>query len=306
MDSISDLRNKISLNPIKVIDDLTELIKLNCEYSLNYALRAEAYMHIQDYNKAIDDLTKALDIEKNIKFMPDYNINEVLSRYYGTRAVAYMGMENYEDAITDLTKAINLKNYFYYKDRAISYAHLSTKCNDEKKLHYLFLVIRDFNKFSKLNYEADPFLIFFASSAYEQFANYNLKNNRYYKAIRCFNKAIKINPEDTELHLNRASACESYSITRNSKEMDYSENINFINILNKIISSNELPYFFPSKSFYVGIRGSCYYDIKNYKEAIPDFTNRIEYIDQYYHLKDKFKKEGSSRVLVESNIGCII
>ena len=48
MDSISDFRKEISFNPIKIIDDLTELIKLNCEYSLNYALREEAYMHVQD------------------------------------------------------------------------------------------------------------------------------------------------------------------------------------------------------------------------------------------------------------------
>jgi tetratricopeptide (TPR) repeat protein len=70
-----------------------------------YCLRGGAYHERKDYNKAIEDYTKAIDLD------PNY------ARAYSSRGDAYHCKENYNKAIEDYTKAIaldpNLANAYF-------------------------------------------------------------------------------------------------------------------------------------------------------------------------------------------------
>lgn len=92
----------------------TQAIETHPNNTLGYHNRAYLHKYQQDYNKALDDITKAINIDSA---QPD---NYVL------RGFLYVEMEKYKDAINDLTKALESEDfkeesmlYFY---RALCYA----------------------------------------------------------------------------------------------------------------------------------------------------------------------------------------
>jgi len=66
------------------------------DHALAYALSGDAYMHQNDYDRAVADFTKQIEIDPNY---PDA---------YRSRSAAYAGKPNNDAALADNNKAIEL------------------------------------------------------------------------------------------------------------------------------------------------------------------------------------------------------
>ncbi|MCS7027440.1 MAG: tetratricopeptide repeat protein [Bacteroidia bacterium] len=194
------------------INDYTAFINKKPEIglSLAYAYRADLYIEIKEYQKALADLDKAVQLKPDFYFA------------YWRRGIAYIRMEAYEKAIEDLTQAIKINPKFTgaYCDRGDAYLRLGqTK-----------LAFKDYEKAIQLS----PNMTFpynYRAMAYVELENYKAalldlnrvlsinKNNHnayyyrgvcyydmgeYDKAADDFTMAIQLYPDKPIYYVNRA------------------------------------------------------------------------------------------------------
>ena len=100
----------------KAISDYTKAIEINPKYAEVYFKRGFDYYHTGQYDKAISDYTKAIEIN------PKY------ADAYTNRGIAYDKKGHYDEAISDFTEAIELNPYLpvtslAYVNRAVTYYH---------------------------------------------------------------------------------------------------------------------------------------------------------------------------------------
>ena len=115
--TVEELENRIQKDKEAVIDD----------YALAYYNRGLAKIHLEDYNGAISDNTKAIELN------PDY------AMAYNNRGYSKSILEDYNGAIADYNKAIELdpNNSLAYANRGISkyiLGDLNGACDDAKKV----------------------------------------------------------------------------------------------------------------------------------------------------------------------------
>ncbi|WP_017293543.1 protein kinase domain-containing protein [Geminocystis herdmanii] len=183
---LENLENKINLNDQEKEEIFTSIeIKENIvdsslENAKTYFNSAEEYRNLKQYEKAIIDYTKAIDLD------PNY------TDAYNNRGIAYKNLKQYEKAIIDYSKAIELDpNYTSaYNNRGLAYDDLK---------HYKKAII-DYTK------------------AIEIDANYaNAYNNRgvvyqnlreYKKAIIDYTTAIKLKP-NLQIAINNKNALDA-------------------------------------------------------------------------------------------------
>jgi tetratricopeptide (TPR) repeat protein len=109
-------------------------VKIKKEFFMTveeYLDRADMYCNKRKYDKAIDDYTKAIELEPDNPFC------------HSLRGMAYANKKEYDFAIADFSEAIRLEpdeGSFYYK-RALIYVFQENKN----------LVIKDFEKFLELS-----------------------------------------------------------------------------------------------------------------------------------------------------------
>ncbi|MGI0479732.1 protein kinase domain-containing protein [Geminocystis sp. CENA526] len=98
----------------KAIIDYTKAIELDPNYIYAYNNRGVVYENLKEYEKAIMDYTKAIELDPNYKSA------------YNNRGIVYGQLKEYEKAIMDYTKAIELDpNYTYaYNNRGVAYENL--------------------------------------------------------------------------------------------------------------------------------------------------------------------------------------
>ena len=144
----------------------TEAIELKPDWSWPYNNRGNAYSHLNQYERAIQDYNKAIQLNPN------------LSKAYNNRGIAYKNLGQYERAIQDYNKAIQLNPNLAeaYYNRGIAYRHLKQY---ER-------AIQDYNKAIQLN----PNL---AEAYYNRGVSYALLGN-FKQAIADATKAIQLNP----------------------------------------------------------------------------------------------------------------
>ncbi|AIL64672.1 Tetratricopeptide repeat protein [Rickettsiales bacterium Ac37b] len=85
----------------KAIDDYTKSIELSPDYASYYYHRGEAHLKLGKYEEAIIDCTKAIALEKN-------NFKNIIS--YKIRSHAYYALKQYQAAISDYAEVINFSN----------------------------------------------------------------------------------------------------------------------------------------------------------------------------------------------------
>ncbi len=96
--------------------DFTEALKYN-KRALSYKFRASSRIELKDYQGAIDDITKAINLDTNADYL------------YIDRAEAKERIKDYKSAIVDLSKAIEIRPIFEsYNLRA----NLKEKAGDRK------------------------------------------------------------------------------------------------------------------------------------------------------------------------------
>jgi serine/threonine protein kinase/Flp pilus assembly protein TadD len=162
------------------ITDFTKAINLDPNEALYYDFRGASYNELEYYNKSITDYTKAINLDPN------------KASYYNWRAVSYFSLEYFNAAITDFTKAINLdpNEALYYVNRGDAHYELG-KYND---------AIDDFGRGINLDPNDDDY--------YNRRGKVYYMSESYNAAIKDFTKAINLDPNNGAYYYNRASSKE--------------------------------------------------------------------------------------------------
>ena len=189
--AISDFTNAIELQP-NTHNDLFlffydkkrggfyKRVKLKSKYFL-YQKRGIAHHGKRDYDAAISDFTKAIEL------------NPKDDESFYLRGKSYISKGDNYLSIADFTRAIDLKpeqSYLLLTIRGATYSNL----ND------LDRAVADFTKAIKVNNKC-VLAYFFRGKSY-------FKNGEYDRAIKDFTKAIKIEPRDGLQYLHRGLAYE--------------------------------------------------------------------------------------------------
>lgn len=92
-------RNKFS-DPKKIIDSLTQAIRLDPNYAMAHIIRVTAYAELKQFDRAIADYDQAIRLDPNDAFA------------YSIRGQTYAELEQFDRAIADYDQAIRLNpNY---------------------------------------------------------------------------------------------------------------------------------------------------------------------------------------------------
>jgi serine/threonine protein kinase len=162
----------------QAVIDYTRAIELDPNYVEPYHNRSIVHLLMDNYGQALLDCNKAVDLAPD--FIPAY-IN---------RGITYTGLRNYDFAIEDYNKALELspKSAFAYYNRANSHLWMG---------NYLE-AIDDYSQTILLD---DKFVAAYVNRgiAHTQMENYDL-------AIRDYTQAIELNPLYSQAHYNRAYA----------------------------------------------------------------------------------------------------
>jgi tetratricopeptide (TPR) repeat protein/S1-C subfamily serine protease len=257
------------------IEAYNQAIKFYPDFQHSYLSRGWSYLALQKYQQAIDDFTQVIQLDpKN-------------ADYYHSRGLAYSLLNKRQQAIDDLTQAIQLdpKNAQYYSHRGYAYSAL-------KKYQQ---AITDFTKAIQL----DP-----KNAQY-----YNARGlvygslEDYKKAIEDITEAIRLDPKDFSYYASRGIA---YSGLKDYKQAisDLTEAIR-LDPKNAPYTVQGLRYseFKDNKlrissyntqlSIVYATRGDAYSKLKEYKQAIDDYTQAMK-IDP--ENAEYYKNRGSAYV----------
>ncbi|MBD2441669.1 tetratricopeptide repeat protein [Dolichospermum sp. FACHB-1091] len=240
------------------IEAYNQAIKFYPDYKLIYNSRGLSYVNLQKYQQAIDDFNQAIQLDpKN-------------ADYYHSRGLAYSLLNKHQQAIDDFTQAIQLdpKNAEYYSIRGTAY----TLLNKHQQ------AIDDFTQAIQL----DP-----KNAQY-----YNARGlvygglEDYKKAIEDYTEAIRLDPKDALYYASRGiaySGLKDYkqaisdlteAIRRDPKNAPYTVGgLRYSEFKdNKILISS----YNKRISIVYKARGDSHWNLKNYKQAIDDYTQAIK------------------------------
>ncbi|MEI3649055.1 MAG: tetratricopeptide repeat protein [Dolichospermum lemmermannii FEM_B0920] len=240
------------------IADFTQFIQLDPKDAGYYNLRGLYYGQLEEYKQSIADSTQAIQLDPKDAF------------YYYSRGSAYRGLKEYKQAIADYTQAIQLdrKDATYYLVRGFAYFQLK----DYKQ------AIDDYTQAIQL----DP----------KDARSYSLRGGVYsilkdYKqAIADLTQAIQLDPKDAIYYSLRGglySKLKDYkqaisdlteTIRRDPKNAPYT--VGGFRYSEFKDNKNILIAYTTIMSTTYADRGGTYYDLKEYKLAINDYTQAIQ------------------------------
>jgi tetratricopeptide (TPR) repeat protein len=171
--------DNINAGKAQAIQEFTTAIRLNPKYAAAYFMRAYTYAQLQDFNKALADIDKAIEI------VPSY------ARSYSNRG--FLKSERLNDlpgALQDFNTAIKLDS-----TDAISY---NNRGELKRKMNDISGSLSDYNQAIKLN----PRL---AEVYNNRGGLYYLKLNNIPAAVADFDKAIEINSNLAIAYYNRGT-----------------------------------------------------------------------------------------------------
>jgi tetratricopeptide (TPR) repeat protein len=197
--AIADCSKAIELNPLnfsayrgrahtyssvgeyyKSIEDLTFLINNDEQNTASsYNSRAFIYYYIGRYNDALADINKAISIDPN-------------ANYYDTRGTIYRAMKNWDRSISDYSEAIRLdsNNAIFWMNRSLAHYW---KNNNTAAMN------ADQNTAFRINTRA-------SAQAYVDIA-INWANEGFYgDAVRMYNNALDLDPNNKEILRRKAEA----------------------------------------------------------------------------------------------------
>lgn len=155
----------------EAITEYSQAIELDPEYALAYHHRGIAYAKKEQWDLAIADGTKAIELDPNIELDPQYALA------YNSRGIAYAKKGQWDSAITDYTKVIELDPNFApaYGNRGVAYA----------KKGQWDLAIADYSKAMELNPNYPP-NYHHRGTAYDKKGQWDLAIADYTKLISDF------------------------------------------------------------------------------------------------------------------------
>lgn len=218
-----------------------EAIQLNPNNQHLYWQRGCSYEGLKNYNQAISDFTKAIDLyEKKLnsrKFIERFDMM-MLSVEYDNRASNYKRVKKYDMAILDYTKEIDL----YQKRLTLSIQEILQKSISETEKSKELKEEKEFvNEMIAAQYHR-------RAECYEELKNYN-------QAISNYTQAMKFDPKDPYSYLNRGHC--------------YEELKNYEQAISDYTQAIKLDPKDPDAYYY---RGDCYEKLGQYEKAGQDFA----------------------------------
>ena len=234
------------------IEDFTKAIELDSDYAVSYNNRGSVYSAEGKFGSAIKDYDKALALKP--KYVDAYN----------NRGKAYDDAGSYDQAIKDINKAIELNPAF-----ADAYNNRGTVYSAKGDLDDAF---KDYDKALELNpYYAEAYNNM--GLAYQ--ATGNLEG-----AIKDYDRAIELKPGLAEAYYNRANA--------------YSAKGNFESAIKDYQKAVELN---PAYAQAFNNLGLAYQDGGDLEIAVKDFDKAIELrpnlAEAYYNRGNYFLVKGN-------------
>ena len=160
------------------IEDYSRAIEINPNSEMTYYNRAKSKYDLRDYKGAFEDFTRAIEIKPNFGFA------------YNNRGISTNDLKDYKSAIEDYTRAIEINPNFAlsYNNRGVS----KTNLKDYKG------AIEDFTR----AIEIDPkYVMPIYNRAFTKF-----KQENYIGAVLDNTRAIEIDPNLSRAYNNRAMA----------------------------------------------------------------------------------------------------
>ena len=235
----------------RAIADLTKALELTPDDPLAYDSRGRAYERKGDLDRAIADFTKALELT------PDDPLD------YGFRGLAYEKKGDLDRAIADFTKVLELNPDYplAYNSRGRAY---------ERKGD-LDRAIADFTKVLELKPD-DPLDYVFRGNTY-------FRKKDYAQAIADFNKALELKPTSDiireKAHLFRGAI---YLIKEN-----------FLNAFDELVDSNnynpDLKFIFPQN--YIAFQIDDIYKEGKEEDKAKAFELYSKLLDSIIKIKEK-------------------
>ena len=252
----------------KAIEQLSTIISFDLSYkninlSKTYYERAQIYdLHLKEFEKALKDYSKAIELHKSTSF---YELDNI----YIKKNESYEKLEKFDIAITEWNNYLNLypkhKSYANFK---IGKIYFENKNNLPLAISYFTKSLEDNNwKSDKIDSQASETL-HLRSSAY-------FNNNELSKAIKDINDAIRINNEDYSSSLFTKKLY--YLVAAN--ELNNAKSI--VNIINFNDNKNPEPYYYNA---YINFQQA------NYLESYVNISKAIDRLDDSYPISFNDKK----------------
>ena len=231
--------------------DYSKVIELNPRAYLlaeSYKRRAFLYEKQQEYNKALQDIDKAIEL--------NYDDVAFLYKYRGD---LYTKVKNYTEAIASYTKAISLKpdDAEAYFKRSTAYSYFNSYALTE--LEKFNLAIDDCNKAIELRPNDEKFnrlltILIGRKKEIQESINNKIKDEQ---AIQDISKNIELNPNDLFLYKRRGDlytkigekdlAKEDYKkFEPMKKEQEKSQRNEMLGILSFVIPMILINYILPA------------------------------------------------------------
>ncbi len=218
----------------------TKAIRQDSNLATAYALRANAYHNLGNYDAAIKDYTEAIRIVKpTLEELP----KEQSAGLYNDRGLSYFLNNDFNHAMADYKKAIEIKPKYAeaYNNQGFIFYEMGKYDR----------AIADYTKAIEIN----PNL----AEAYNNRGLAYHQKNQYNLAIADYTRAIEINPGGTMAYNNRASTY--YDTGKYELAIsDYTKNL-------EINPRDYMAYNY---------RGNVYIAIGRNDQAISDYTRAIE------------------------------
>ena len=160
------------------INAFDRILRTDPETAITYLYRGNAYYYLDRYQQAVDDFTAAIERYPT------------LAMAYNNRGLCYYDTEQYEDAIADLLEALRLDPDFAFAHTNVGLAYLAIDAPDEAEWH--------FRTATWLEPETGLFW-------YNLGFLYHVDEN-YQRAIRLYNRALRLSPDLHIARINRAAA----------------------------------------------------------------------------------------------------
>ena len=242
----------------------------------NFVSTGDSLNKIKEYNKAITVLTEAI------------KITDTLSQAYLKRGDSYLGLKNYDEAQDDFSDAIKIEGdkSIAYKGRAIA-NYFKNEQDDFK--YDIDIYIKHHND----------------SYANSLRGDYYTNENEYNKAILDYTICIKNNPRNSIFYLKRGNVYASAGQTnlsvndyenytrlnpnKNNDPIVYKRGLQNLKAKNyqKAIDDFSLISVSSSNIKISELKGDCFYNLKQYEEAIKNYSAYLIKNPNNYSILEK-------------------
>ncbi|MDO8281352.1 MAG: tetratricopeptide repeat protein [Thermodesulfovibrionia bacterium] len=216
---------------VKAIDDYSKAIEIDPRHAKAYSNRGSAYESMDKLDLAVKDFTKAVEVDPG------------LSGVYSNRGNVFMKMKRYDDAVRDYDKAIDIDPEYAkaYSNRGVVYSNMGK----------FDLAVQDYTKAIELDR--------WSGKAYNNRGFAYESMGRYKEALDDYSKSIELEPDYIRVYNNRGNTYR--------KTGDFQKAVSDYETALAKDPKNSTAYF------YLGL---CYKDMGDGKKALASFRRSAE------------------------------